>query len=80
MLGRVTLPPTVHHHAHFRVWQKGFYDMNIWSSRKRREKLNYMHGNPVTGHLVNEPGDWRWSSWRFYFLNDASILPMDRML
>jgi hypothetical protein len=23
---------------------------------------------------------WPWSSWRFYFLNDASILAMDRML
>jgi len=29
MLARVTLPPTVHHHAHFRVWQRKFYDMNI---------------------------------------------------
>jgi putative transposase len=80
MLSRVELPPTVHHHAHFRVWQRGGYDLNIWSPRKRQEKLNYMHANPVTRKLVEKPGDWAWSSWRFYFLEDASILSMDRML
>ena len=29
--------------------------------------------------LVKEPGDWPWSSWRFYHLGDASVLAMDRM-
>ena len=79
MLRRVTLPPSVHHPAHFRVWQRGGYDLNIWSPRKRREKLNYMHANPVARRLVEQPGDWPWSSWRFYYLDDASILSMDRM-
>jgi putative transposase len=80
MLSRVKLPPTVHYHAHFRVWQRGGYDLNIWSPKKRQEKLNYMHANPVTRKLVEKRGDWAWSSWRFYFLDDASILSMDRML
>ena len=40
MLARVTLPPGVHDHAHFRVWQRRFYDMNIWSPEKRDDKLN----------------------------------------
>jgi REP-associated tyrosine transposase len=80
MLEGVRLPPTVHHHAHFRVWQRGGYDLNVWSPKKRREKLTYMHNNPVTRRLVEKPGDWPWSSWRFYFLHDDSILSMDRML
>jgi REP element-mobilizing transposase RayT len=79
MLARVTLPPTVHHHAHFRVWQRKFYDMNIWTAKKREEKLNYMHNNPVKRGLVKQPGDWPWSSWRFYFLHDLSLLAMDRV-
>jgi putative transposase len=79
MLARVTLPPTVHHHAHFRVWQRKFYDMNIWTAKKRQEKLNYMHNNPVKRGLVKQPGDWPWSSWRFYFLHDLSLLAMDRV-
>ncbi len=40
MLDRVKLPATVHDHAHFRVWQRRFYGMNIWSEKKRLEKLN----------------------------------------
>jgi hypothetical protein len=27
-----------------------------------------MHNNPVKRGLVKEPGDWPWSSLRFYFL------------
>jgi len=79
MLVRVTLPPTVHHHAHFRVWQGKSYDMNIWTAKKVEEKLSYMHNNPVKRGLVKEPGDWPWSSWRYYFLQDASVLAMDRV-
>jgi REP element-mobilizing transposase RayT len=28
------------------VWQKRFYDFNVWSARKQVEKLRYMHRNP----------------------------------
>jgi hypothetical protein len=43
----LTLPPTVHLHGAYRVWQRRFYDLKVWSEKKRREKLNYMHGHPV---------------------------------
>ena len=79
MLRRLQLPPSVHDQAHYRVWQRKFYDMNIWSEKKRLEKLTYMHHNPVKRGLVKEPGDWPWSSWRFYYLEDASVLRMDYM-
>ncbi len=79
MVDRLTLPPSVHGHSRHRVWQRRFYDMNIWSEKKRAEKLNYMHGNPTKRRLVAEPGDWPWSSWRFYYLGDASMLAMDRI-
>lgn len=79
MLDRLTLPPSVHLHGPHRVWQRRFYDMNIWSEKKRVEKLNYMHSNPAKRGLVTQPGDWLWSSWRFYHLADASVLRMDRV-
>jgi REP-associated tyrosine transposase len=28
-------------------WQARFYDFNVHSRKKKREKLNYMHANPV---------------------------------
>jgi putative transposase len=71
MLSQFELPLTVHHHAHYRVWQRGGYDMNIWSDKKRLQRLNYMHNNPVQRGLVSQPGDWPWSSWRFYYLKTS---------
>jgi len=49
-----------------RFWQSRFYDFNVWSSKKRTEKLLYMHLNPVKRRLVAHPADWPWSSFGFY--------------
>ncbi|MGH9641079.1 MAG: REP-associated tyrosine transposase, partial [Terriglobales bacterium] len=53
------------------VWQKRFYDFNVWSGRKRVEKLRYMHRNPVKRGLVESPKLWRWSSYRAYAPGEA---------
>ena len=56
-----------------------FYHYFVQRLEEVRQKMNYMHNNPVKRGLVSSPGDWLWSSWRFYFLNDASVLRMDRL-
>src|SRR5262249_44877017 len=48
------------------IWQARFYDFNVWTERKRIEKLRYMHRNPVRRGLVASPEMWRWSSYRSY--------------
>ena len=52
---------------------------NVFTEKKHREKLDYMHNNPVKRKLVISPDQWPWSSFRFYYLNDSSVLPMDRL-
>jgi REP element-mobilizing transposase RayT len=47
-------------------WHRRFYDFNVWSRKKKIEKLNYMHMNPVKRGLVEHPKDWRWSSYAAY--------------
>ena len=47
-------------------WQRRFYDFNVWSSKKIREKLEYMHANPVKRRLVRHPKNWPWGSFLFY--------------
>jgi len=47
-------------------WQARYYDFNVWSERKRLEKLRYMHRNPVQRGLVAKPEHWRWSSFLHY--------------
>jgi hypothetical protein len=53
------------------VWQKRFYDFNVWSARKHVEKLRYMHRNPVKRGLVERPEQWAWSSFRAYFYGET---------
>ena len=36
MLAALTLPPTVHRHGAYRVWQRRFHDLNVWSEKKQR--------------------------------------------
>jgi putative transposase len=60
-----------------RFWQPRFYDFNVWSAKKIREKLEYMHRNPVTRKLVEHPKDWPWSSWSFYAKGEAGLVPID---
>ncbi len=52
-------------------WQARFYDFNVWTTKKRVEKLRYMHRNPVKRGLVETPEQWRWSSYRCYLLEEA---------
>ncbi len=67
-----------------RFWQARFYDFNVWTEKKRIEKLRYIHRNPVERGLVASPEQWRWSSFRWYSsgeagpvrINDTDILVM----
>jgi putative transposase len=47
-------------------WEPRYYDFNVWSEYKVRDKLNYIHLNPVRRGLVTLPEDWVWSSSRHY--------------
>jgi len=61
--------------AHF--WQRRYYDFNVWSDRKRVEKLRYMHRNPVKRGLVAKPEDWLWSSFRHYLYGEEGIVEIE---
>ena len=58
-------------------WQARFYDFNVYTNRKKREKLEYMHGNLLTRGLVKHPKDWPWSSWPFYIRGTPGMVEID---
>jgi putative transposase len=60
-------------------WQRRFYDFNVWSEKKVREKLIYMHGNPVARKLVAHPKDWPWSSWSHYAKGETGLIRIDSL-
>ena len=63
--------------VHRSFWQRRFYDFNVWSRKKRIEKLNYMHMNPVKRGLVTDAKLWAWSSYRFYQYGEESLCTPD---
>ena len=60
-----------------RFWQRRFYDFNVWSLKKRVEKLHYMHMNPLKRKLVEHPRDWPWSSFSFYSNPKQGLIRID---
>ena len=58
-------------------WQARFYDFNVWTGKKQVEKLRYMHRNPVKRRLVESPEQWRWSSYRFYTLDETGAVQVN---
>ena len=60
-----------------RFWQFRFYDFNVWSHKRRVEKLQYMHFNPVKRGLVAHPKDWPWSSFSFYSDLKSGLIRID---
>jgi len=72
---RLDFPEPVEHIRSF--WQARFYDFNVYTNRKKREKLEYMHRNPLTRGLVKHPKDWPWSSWGFYVLGEPGPVGID---
>jgi putative transposase len=61
-----------------RFWQRRYYDFNVYTRGKMKEKLQYMHANPITEKLVEHPRDWPWSSWSYYASGEG-LLKMDAM-
>ena len=83
-LGFVQRLPTIGLERPHHFWQRRFYDFNVWTEKKRIEKLKYIHRNPVMRGLVDEPDQWAWSSYRQYAygepgpvrINDWSVLKL----
>jgi putative transposase len=58
-------------------WQARYYDFNVYTGKKRVEKLRYMHRNPVKRGLVLEPQDWPWSSFRHYLTGAEGVVEIE---
>jgi putative transposase len=58
-------------------WLARYYDFNVWTERKRIEKLRYIHRNPVVRGLVIKPEDWEWSSFRHHLNGAEGIVEIE---
>ena len=76
-LRRLTLTsPQKRNHRHA-VWQKDPSVIDLWSPKFVRQKLNYLHLNPVRAGLCKHPADWKWSSFRAYLPHEPGDVPIE---
>jgi putative transposase len=59
------------------VWLKDFSAIDIWSHKFIRQKLHYIHMNPVRAGLCDHPAKWRWSSYHAYFPHETGSVPIE---
>lgn len=52
--------------SEFQLWEEGSHPQRVDSELVMRQKLEYIHRNPVERGYVDEPEHWRWSSARNY--------------
>jgi putative transposase len=58
-------------------WQPRFYDFNVFTFKKKKEKLAYMHANPVKRGLAANPSGCIWSSSSLYEQGIPGRVPID---
>lgn len=54
------------------VWERNSLGVPLWSRHVFDQKLEYIHYNPVKAGLCQYPEDYKYSSARFYKLNETS--------
>lgn len=50
----------------YKVWQDGYHPIEMFSQKIFRDKVNYVHYNPVEAGIVNFPTEYEYSSARNY--------------
>ena len=60
----------------YKVWQDGNHPIQLSSAALARQKLAYIHNNPVAAEIVAEPGDYLFSSARDYYTNRKGYLDL----
>ena len=57
----------------YKVWQDGYHAEEIFSNRWIKEKIKYIHQNPVKEKIVTEPENYYFSSARNYADLDSAL-------
>ena len=61
----------------YQFWQQENHPIELFSNKFIDQKLNYIHQNPVTAGLVDEPWEYRYSSARDYMNNKKGLLDVE---
>jgi len=62
----------------YKVWQNGYHAEKVYSNKFIKQKIRYIHNNPVAEKIVENPEDYLFSSARNYAAldNELDITPL----
>ncbi len=61
------------------VWQEGFHPQEIISYEMLKQKIDYIHNNPVRRQYVEKPEEWKYSSAVDYYTEKKGPLEIVRI-
>lgn len=62
-----------HNNSDYQLWQRGNHPVELFSLPFLRQKLNYIHQNPVRAGIVAQPEHYLFSSARDYLGEEGEI-------
>ncbi len=62
----------------YQFWQHHNKPIELWSEKVIKQKMEYIHNNPIQSGFVTEPIQWKYSSAR-NFQDDHTILRIDEV-
>ena len=60
----------------YQFWQYHNKPIELWSERVIKQKIDYIHNNPIDSGFLTNATDWKYSSAR-NFQDDNTILEID---
>lgn len=64
----------------YQVWQEGSHPEAIFTEMFARQKIDYIHLNPIRAGLVQLAHEWPFSSARAYYLGEETYPPTDLLM
>jgi REP element-mobilizing transposase RayT len=61
----------------YQVWQEGSHPEAIFTEKFAKQKMDYIHLNPVRAEMVKTADGWPYSSARAYLLGEETYPPVD---
>ncbi len=60
-------------------WKQDYHPIELNSAAKLKERLDYLHENPVRSGLVWEPWHYKYSSAIDYYTNERGLLKIEHL-
>jgi len=77
VLGALRKPHPGRREHVYKVFQDSFRTLPLWSPWMIKQKIDYIHKNPINERLAENPAAYPWSSWRAIYERSGEPVPVD---